>query len=170
MASLVEELILTLEQEYDIYSDLIPLVQKKTRVIVDNDLKILQEITEQEQFVIDQVTALENQRQKVVANIEIVMGQKAGSLDLKAVIKMLEQQPDEQRKLSILYDNLNHTIHRLMEINNHNRSLIEQSLEMVEFNMNFIQSTRMLPGNNYTKNASRIDAQVNQTGMFDAKQ
>lgn len=45
---------------------------------------------------------------------------------------------------------------------------------MIEFNMNFIQSTRMSPGNNnYDKNASAAGGGVDAgfgTGSFDAKQ
>ena len=59
-------------------------------------------------------------------------------------------------------------------INSANKNLIENSLEMIEFNMNFIQSTRMSPGNNnYDKNASAAGGGVDAgfgTGSFDAKQ
>ena len=41
---------------------------------------------------------------------------------------------------------------------------------MIQFNMNIIQSTRMVQGNNYTKNAGESDLGATQTGMFDAKQ
>jgi hypothetical protein len=59
----------------------------------------------------------------------------------------------------------------LTEINARNKTLIEQSLEMIEFNMNFIQSTRMAPGNNtYTRGASQYGNDSYQAGMFDAKQ
>jgi hypothetical protein len=83
----------------------------------------------------------------------------------------MEKQPKEQKALSTIHDNLNNTIQRLVVINNRNKSLIQQSLEMIEFNMNFIQSTRMSPGNNtYTKGASQYEAPASRIGMFDAKQ
>lgn len=170
MASLIEELINILEQEQQIYTELIPIAEQKTRVIVDNDLKALQDITELEQNTIEKINVLENNRQKVVVNIGTVINKEPEKLDLKTLIRILEKQPDEQRKLSEIHDNLNSTIQRLMEINYQNKSLIEQSLEMIEFNMNFIQSTRMSPGNNYTRNASTMDIHSSQTGMFDAKQ
>ena len=59
---------------------------------------------------------------------------------------------------------------RLVDINEKNKNLIENSLEMIEFNMNLIQSTRMSPGNNYTKGAITEDAPALQAGTFDAKQ
>ena len=69
-----------------------------------------------------------------------------------------------------VHDNLKYAVQQIMNINSQNKSLIEQSLEMIEFNMNLIQSTRMSPGNNYTRSAGEAQAQVLQTGMFDAKQ
>ena len=53
---------------------------------------------------------------------------------------------------------------------NENKKLIEQSLEMISYNMNILQSTRIVPGNNYTRNAGQWDMTASQTGMFDAKQ
>lgn len=171
MASLIEELIDILEQEYEVYKQLLPIALEKTQVIVKNDLTSLQLITEKEQLSVDQINYLERRRETVMLNIRTVLNRKTKDFNLKALIELLDKQTKEQKALSILHDNLKSTIQRLVEVNNHNKSLIKQSLEMIEFNMNFIQSTRMSPGNNtYTKSASRYDAQLRGTGMFDAKQ
>lgn len=171
MASLIEELIGVLEEEHETYNRLIPIAREKTQIIVKNDTKTLQKITEKEQIAVDQINVLEHRRNDVMFNIQTVLGKKTGELDLQTLISILDKQPNEQKALSILHDNLKDTIRILVEINNRNKSLIQQSLEMIEFNMNFIQSTRMSPGNNtYTKGASTYDAQAFQTGMFDAKQ
>jgi predicted transcriptional regulator len=104
-------------------------------------------------------------------DISIVLGKKDESLNLSDLIKLLGQQEKEQRALSLLHDRFKETVNTLVEINNRNKSLIQQSLEMIEFNMNFLQSTRMSPGNNtYTKSASQDSEGSMQTGMFDAKQ
>ena len=171
MASLIEELIGALNEEYETYNQLIPIAREKTQIIVKNDMKTLQEITEKEQQVVDRINVLEHKRNDVMFNIQTVLGKKSGKLNLKTLVSLLDKQPNEQKALSVLHDNLKDTIQKLVEANNRNKSLIQQSLEMIEFNMNFIQSTRMSPGNNtYTKGASPYDAQAFQTGMFDAKQ
>ena len=170
MASLIDELINTLESEYIIYQQLIPVANKKTQVIISNDLKALQEITSQEQNAIDQISALEHKRETVMTNIKTVISRKE-DLTVKALVELLNNQPKEQKALSIVRDKLRETVLTFNHINNRNESLIQQSLEMIEFNMNFIQSTRMSPGNNtYTKGASKYEAQARGTGMFDAKQ
>ena len=90
---------------------------------------------------------------------------------MKAIIKMIGKQPNEQKKLSAIHDELSETLRRLVAINDRNKELINQSLEMIEFNMNLIQSTRMAPGvNNYTRSAGETDIRSARTGMFDAKQ
>lgn len=171
MASLIDELIGILNEETQIYNQLIPVAEEKTLIIVKNDLILLQEITGKEQSIIDQVSSLERKREEVMVNIKTVINHKSENLNLKLLVQLLVKQPKEQKALSVLRDNLNGTIQRLVEVNNRNKLLIQQSLEMIEFNMNFIQSTRMSPGNNtYTKGATQYDAQSSGTGMFDAKQ
>lgn len=171
MASLIEELIHTLEQECEVYGQMLPIAEKKTKVIISNDLDELQDITNQEQRMIGSINALERKREEVVTNIGTVINKDPRTIQIKSIIQILEKQPGEQKQLSEIHDNLKKTIQRLVEINNHNKSLIQQSLEMIEFNMNFIQSTRMSPGNlSYNKGASQMDTPSLQTGMFDAKQ
>ena len=171
MASLIDELIDILQEEHKIYRQLIPIAEEKTRVIVKNDLDSLQSITEQEQSAISRINVLERKRETVMVNIKTVINRKNGELSLSTLIDLMEKQPKEQKALSVLHDNLKDAIQGMVQINNRNKTLIQHSLEMIEFNMNFIQSTRMSPGNNiYTKGASRYDAQSSGAGMFDARQ
>ncbi len=171
MASLIDELVNILEQEYESYQQLLPIAMEKTQVIVRNDINALQDITAREQLMIDRIHSMERKRSEVMVNIKTVLGKKAVTLNLTSLIQLLDKQPKEQRALSEIRDNLKQAVQRLGEVNDRNKVLIQQSLEMIEFNMNFIQSTRMSPGNNtYTKGASTYDAQAFGTGMFDAKQ
>lgn len=171
MASLIEELITTLRGEQIIYEDLLPLAKKKTQIIVKNDLEELLAITEEEQSVVEKINVLEHKREEIVSNIGMVLSKKPEELHISKIIQALENQPEHRDQLSEIHQKLKKTIQKLVEINNHNQELIGQSLEMIEFNMNFIQSTRMSPGNSgYTKGASQFDGPMPQTGMFDAKQ
>lgn len=171
MASLIQELISTLEEENAIYEELIPITKVKTQKIINNDLLALQEITEQEQLTVEKINAVEHKREEVVFNIGTVISRNPSTLNIKTIIAFLEKQPEEQKSLSEIHDKLKQTVQILMEINSRNKLLIQQSLELIEFNMNLVQSTRMSPGSgNYNKGASSIDNSEMQTGMFDAKQ
>ena len=170
MASLIEELITTLQQENDVYKEMIPIAKEKSNIIANNDLLSLQEITDKEQVFVEKVMMLDKKREEIIVNIATVLCKDAKTLKIQEIIKLLEAQPKEQEKLSSVHVNLKNSINELMEFNNHNKSMIEQSLEIIEFNMNFIQSTRMSPGNNYTKSAGQVNSVLPETGMFDAKQ
>ena len=66
MASLMEELIQTLDAEEKCYSQLIPIEEEKTRAIIANDLEALQDITVREHDLVDETSALENKRERVI--------------------------------------------------------------------------------------------------------
>lgn len=171
MAGLIDELVNVMSQENDIYRELIPIAEEKTRVIIKNDLDALQKITEQEQLTIEKINALEKKREEVVINIGTVLSRDPKELNMKALIKIMGKQPKEQKELSRIHDELDVNLRRLVTINDRNKELINQSLEMIEFNMNLIQSTRMAPGvNNYTRSAGESSIRQAGTGMFDAKQ
>ena len=172
MASLMEELIVVLTKERDIYQSLIPISEKKTIALVKSDLKMLQEVTDEEQALLDAVYAADKKREKIIANMGIVLNKDPKELDLTTLAKLMSKQPEEKRQLSLLHDSLRQVMKRLVGINEKNKQLIENSLEMIEFNMNFIQSTRMSPGsNNYNRNASANGYGFDMgPGAFDAKQ
>ncbi len=171
MAGLIDELVNTMSQENDIYKELIPIADEKTRIIIKNDLDALQKITEKEQLTIEKINALEKKREEVIVNIGTVLNRKPEELNMKELIRIMGKQPKEQERLGRIHDELAETLRRLVTINDRNRELINQSLEMIEFNMNLIQSTRMAPGvNNYTRAAGESSIRQAGTGMFDARQ
>ena len=170
MASLMEELVTTLTREEELYRELLPVQEKKTAILIKNDLQQLQEITALEQETMDKVSVLERKRAEVMKNMGMVLGRDPKTLTLSKLIQIMEKQPDDQKKLQELYDKLQGSVKKLVTINDRNRMLIQQSLEILEFNMNLIQSTRIVPGSSYTRYASEWEPGALQTGMFDAKQ
>ena len=105
-------------------------------------------------------------RKRIAAEIPL-----SKELDLTTLAKLMARQPAEKKRLSELHDSLKPVMQQLVNVNQRNKELIENSLEMIEFNMNFIQSTRMSPGsNNYNRNASSSYGIDMGPGAFDAKQ
>ncbi len=171
MASLIEELVSTLDREDRLYTDLIPIQEKKLRAIVTNDLETIGKLAEEEQTLVDEVGILEAKRMRITDDIATVLGKPQGTMKLEQIVQTLKNQPDEQKKLQELHDRLRRTIARLQELNVQNKDLLDQVLEMVEFNMNVIRSTRMSSGSsNYSSSAAQVDLPDMEAGMFDAKQ
>lgn len=170
MASLMEELLSTLSQEKDLYLALLPIAEEKTKAIVANNLDELQEITNREQQAVGRISALERKRDEVIQNMGIVLGRKPQDLTLAELIRITDKQPKDQAALTKLKDELGAAVKKLADVNERNNVLIKHSLDMIQFNMNLLQSTRMVQGNNYTKSAGESMPGATQTGMFDAKQ
>ena len=171
MASLMEELITVLSREKEIYEKLIPISERKTVVLIREDLQELQKVTDEEQQLLDAAYAADKKREKIIENIGIVLNRDPKELDLTTLARLMARQPAEKKQLSELHDSLKLVMDRLVNVNQKNKELIENSLEMIEFNMNFIQSTRMSPGsNNYNRNASSNYGVDMGPGAFDAKQ
>jgi flagellar biosynthesis/type III secretory pathway chaperone len=119
----------------------------------------------------DQATALEGKRERVASDIATVLGKNPDAINLKEIISALQNQPGDQRKLQDVHDRLRRTVLRLQDINNQNKQLLKESMEMVDFNMNVIRSTRMSSGSsNYSSDASEVAGMAPPHGIFDAKQ
>ena len=171
MASLMEELITVLGQEKEIYEKLIPISERKTAILIREDLPELQKITDEEQRLLDAAYAADRKREKIIADIGVVLNRDPKELDLTTLAKLMARQLAEKKRLSELHDSLKPVMQQLVNVNQRNKELIENSVEMIEFNMNFIQSTRMSPGsNNYNRNASSSYGIDMGPGAFDAKQ
>ncbi len=171
MASLMEELVETLNREEQLYADLIPIQEDKLRAIVANDLAAIGRLSDEEQKLVDEVGVLETKRIRIANDIATVLGKPPGAMKLENMIDALKNQPKEQKILQELHDRLRRTISRLQDLNIRNKELLNQAMEMVEFNMNVIRSTRMSSGSsNYSSNAAQVDVPDIQAGTFDAKQ
>ena len=169
MASLIEELIMVLGDEERVYAEIIPVAEKNTRIIVNNDLQSLNSITEEEQELLGKISKLEKKRQEVIRNIGIVMNKKESELNFITIIDLLKDREKEQEELRKLHDRLKRTIDALKLINERNQMLIKQSIEMIDFDINLMQSLRTSPGVGQYNTSSEVEIQGLNKGMFDAK-
>ena len=171
MASLIEELIDTLNKENSEYEKLLELSRRKSAVIVSRDIPALEKITDDEQDVMTTIGKLDAKREQVTRDIADVINKDVESLKLSVLIDLLSKQPDEQRRLSLVHDKLKVTVESVRTINESNRQLIEQSLEMVDFDLNMIKSMRQAPEtNNYGRSAMSVGETLGSVRGFDAKQ
>ena len=172
MASLMENLIQVLEQESEEYEGLLSLSQKKTPIIVSSDLEKLQKITDDEQVIVSRINQLEKKRTEVVADIANVLNRDVDTLKLANLIEMLAARPVEQAKLEEAHDRLQKSVYGLKRVNEQNRELLTNALEMIEFEMNLLQASKAAPETaNYNKGAYNAgDTMGVYNGGFDAKQ
>ena len=172
MASLMENLIEVLGQESEEYEGLLALSQKKMRIIAGANLEDLQKITDDEQEVVSRLNRLEKRRIEVAADIANVLNKDVETMKLTNLIEMLSARPAEQAALAAVHDRLNSVVRELKRTNEQNSELLEEALELVNFEMNMLQAYKAAPETaNYTRSAYNSGAQMGvDSGGFDAKQ
>ena len=172
MASLMEALIEVLKKENQEYKNLLELSMKKTPAIVSDDVKALAQITDEEQIIVSRINHLDNQRNDAVNDIANVLNKDVTKLKIADLIKMLAARPQEQAELASVFDELRRNVQAVKRVNEQNRALIESALEMVQFNMQVLQSMNKAPETaNYNRGAcSTGDVIGTVNKAFDAKQ
>ncbi len=172
MASLMENLIEILNQEGAGYEELLALSQKKTPVIVRNDLEELQSITDDEQSLAGKIVHLEKKREEITADIANVLNKDVNTMKLQNLIDMLAGRPAEQARLAEAHDRLRSAVRALQRTNEQNKELLANALELVEFEMTLLQAAKTAPETaNYTRDAYNLGSQMGASGGgFDVKQ
>lgn len=171
MASLMQELIATLESENTEYEKLLELTKKKAEVLVSQNISQLEKVTDDEQIVVARIAKLDSKREEVTKDIANVINKDVETLKLSVLIELMSKQPKEQRQLQEVHDRLKETVRRVRMINENNAELIRQSLEMVEFDLNLMQAMRQAPEtNNYDRGAVNVGDTLGSVRGFDAKQ
>lgn len=170
MASLIDELISVLGAENEEYKKLIKISSEKTKVIIREDLDKLQAITAKEQEHTGTLINLEKKREEVTSDIAMVLNQKESDLTVKTIINILAGQKEVQSRLIQVHDDLKYTLKNFAMINEINKNLINESLEIIDFNLNFIKGMYQAPEvANYSKDAVNVSPALD-LGVFDAKQ
>lgn len=171
MASLIDVLIDTLEKENTEYEGLLELGLEKTGIIIRNDVNGLSRMVEKEQLVMERIIALEKKRTEVLNDIADVLNKDVKTLTLTRLIELLSSQEKERDALISIHDRLSLTMKRMVDLNDRNRALLDQSMEMLQFEMNLVQSMRRGPEtNNYGRDAYISNNYALPETKFDKKQ
>lgn len=176
MASLIENLITELNEEYAVYEELLTVTQEKTTIIIKNDLDKLREVTDKEQLLVDTITGLQNTRKEIMLNIAAVLNKKYADLKITDIIEFLDGQPEFREPLASINEKLAKVARKLKDVNSHNQNLIQEALSMIEFNINLVQNLNRAPETaEYSKdmfkgNGGYAGGNESISGKFDAKQ
>jgi len=168
----MENLIAVLQQECVEYNGLLELSGRKTPIIVAGDLANLEKITDEEQEWVGRIAHLEKKRTEVTADIADVLNKDVKTMKLRDLVEMLAARPAEQKLLADACDGLKAVVSQVQAVNEQNRELIQHSLELVEFDMNLLQSMRTAPQTaNYNREAYSAGSSMGTASHgFDAKQ
>ena len=166
----MDDLIQVLENENEQYKQLAELSKQKKQVIIDADVPALEKIVDLEQNVASKIQNLDNRRLKVMHDMSVVLNHSDQDFTVDTVIEMLSSQPKEQQRLKDVKKQLKTTLEEVRSINEQNQTLLNQALELVEFDLTLFRSMRTAPETaNYNKKAYNTGEILGGSG-FDAKQ
>lgn len=163
MSKMIDQLLLALNKEQEIYDEVIAMSKDKQQAIVNNDLTKLQVIMEKEKTYSISLVKLEEIRSKM-------LNQLVKEYDLVEINNLSDLYPfmkdQDVRKIENIRTRLMNTVKILSQKNELNKQLLEQSIEQVQFDLNLM--TTVGEGNvNYEGNAS--DTDVERRSIFDRK-
>jgi len=164
MNGLTDRLVMALEKDCEIYAEILRLGEEKKQIIIAGDIEKLDKMTKREHALIASLMKLEEIRDRIVAEIMKQTGiTKVDVLD--DVIAAVDE--GSRIKLETTKRKLNNLMSDVKDVNESNGSLIKQSLDMIEFNVNLMTSIGDTE-TNYGDQAN-INYEKSRRGGFDAK-
>ena len=170
MASLIDLLIDDLNNEDTGYNKLLDLSNDKTSAIVKGDVDELQKIFLQEQKLIEELETVEQKRQEDVKDICSILRLPYEQIRVEHIVQILEKKPKEHDALEEVYLRLKRTLNQLTTVNDNNKLLLKESMDMIQFELDLARNSVMDPQTyNYGRTAYEEQGITGATG-FDAKQ
>jgi flagellar biosynthesis/type III secretory pathway chaperone len=140
MAGLVSSLIDVLKGQTELFREVIALSVDKKEFIIKNDIEKLRELVKQENVIVPKALKGDKDREKIMADISVVMNKKLEDLTLSYLAELMQGQPEHEALVKAI-DEFARAIADLKAANDSTKMLIENALEYIEFNMNIIHSS-----------------------------
>lgn len=163
MKKLIDDLLLVMAKEKDVYLEALGIAEAKKRVIIDGQIKELEKMTAREQALVATLVKLENMRGKVLQ--DLVRSLQIEHVDTLNEL-MLYLDESSKQKIELVKKELSSVVYQLQDRNELNGKLIEQSLDLVNLNIELM--TALEVDGRYTQKASDSKAGA-KTNLFDAK-
>lgn len=170
MASLMDDLTQVLENETVEYKKLIELSDNLRKALIESDVSTVEQMTAAQEEVSNGIQSLESRRARIMNDIAVVLNKKPGELKVSMLEESLAGQPALKERLAAVRTELKQTMDELKRVNHTNQTLLRQSMELLEFDLNLFRSMRQAPETaNYNKSAVNTGDLLGSRG-FDAKQ
>ncbi|MFO7819064.1 MAG: flagellar protein FlgN [Halanaerobacter sp.] len=120
-----KQLVTILKGEYTLYQDLLKLSERKTDLIVDEEIEKLENAINKEEKLVSQVQQLEEKRQRLTGNRSLT-----DFID--------DTHPQSKEKLEDLRNKLLEVTTKLRETNRLNNKLLKNALQLTNLNLNLL--------------------------------
>lgn len=169
MAGIIYDLIEVLDEQKECYEGLNTLAKYKEEAIVGKDLAFLQEVVGTEEQFIGRLQTLDGKREVLMKDIAMVTGMNFKEVTVSTIIQKIGEKSEVSQTLLALKGGIQEELATLKRQSDLNKELINHSLELVDFMINAIGSTRGYSHvGNYGKPGDDVALQRQQS-LFDTK-
>lgn len=170
MAGIIYELIDVLEEQKECYEGLNTLATYTETAVVNKNLEFLDEVVKTEEQFVGRLGVLDKKRESLMKDIAIVTGMDSDDVTVTRIIDKLGNESEVGKKLVVLREEIRALLSQLKNQSELNKVLLSQSLELVDFTINAIGSTK---GFSHVGNYNRPGEDMSmerQQSIFDKKQ
>ncbi|MBE0067762.1 flagellar protein FlgN [Thermoanaerobacterium thermosaccharolyticum] len=143
----INDLIDVLNGEMLLYKDLLDISLKKTDVIIHGKIQELDNMTKVEGSIICRLSKLEEEREKILSGYD-----DTGEITISELCKMLPE--DDAKKLKKIQKEFESLLKALNDRNELNKSLLQQSIEFVNYSIGIISNNLVEDNGIYGDNGS----------------
>ena len=166
----MDDLTQVLENETVEYKKLTELSEDLKEALIESDVPEVERLTAAQEEVSNVIQSLETKRARIMNDIAVVLNRKPEELKVSMLEESLAGQPVLKEKLASVRTELKQTMDELKRVNQTNQTLLKQSMELLEFDLNLFRSMRQAPETaNYNRSAVNTGDLLGSRG-FDAKQ
>ncbi|MDI3478480.1 MAG: hypothetical protein PWQ59_2005 [Thermoanaerobacterium sp.] len=143
----INDLFDVLDGEMLLYKDLLDISTKKTDVIIHGKIQELDNMTKVEGNIICKLSMLEEEREKILSGYD-----DTGEITISELCKMLPE--DDAKKLKKIQKEFESILKALNDRNALNKSLLQQSIEFVNYSLSIISNNLVEDNGIYGDNGS----------------
>ena len=143
---------------------------EKSEIIVEGDPDSINAMVVREHSVVERITIFEKKRAEATKDIAIVLNKDPKTLTLSVLTELLASRKKESDALKEIHDKLSATMSQMVRVNEQNKVLLQESIDMIQFEMNIVQSMKQGPSNANYQGMDYADNDYGFSGSFDAKQ
>lgn len=167
MASILDNLISVLEQEWILYEELFLISVEKKKIIINNDVETLKKFNTVEGLISSKIQKLEREREEHVEDIKIVLYKDEEDLTIKKIIDLIKNEKDKNR-LKKISEKIRNTLSKLKQNNVNNKTLLDSALQYIDVNLNLVRSLSGDTTDNYHPNKEK--SYMEEKSAFDRRQ
>ncbi|MDR0268718.1 flagellar protein FlgN [Paenibacillus sp.] len=163
----VEQVIVTMDQLNQAYSEMVKVGEEKQRVIINNDIQALTQIMTRETRLMKQVAEYDEEREHAIQDFLREKGIRSRLQLTITELTRLVFDPEEKQSLIDAQKRLADTLLAMKHMNQLNKELIDQSMAFIDYSLNLVVSR---PEDDMLyKNPTQHKPTGNKRGFFDAR-